>query len=64
VYSYFDFLRKTNIVGLGSEGYNNFWSLDKFYIGIISLLLVIVIIYLIVKFSSERIKKEFKQSNA
>jgi hypothetical protein len=63
-YSYLELMRNTNILELGYEGYTNFWSLDKFSIAFLSLLFIIVIIYLIIKFSSENIIREFLKSNA
>jgi len=64
VYSYFDFFRSTNIVSLGAEGYRNFWGFDKFYIAIISTLIIIFFVYLFKKFSTENIKKQFIKVNA
>ena len=64
IYSFLEYMRRGNIAGLGIEGYKNYWSIDKFYIAIISFLILISIIYLIKKLSSENIKQEFIKINA
>jgi hypothetical protein len=64
IYAYYDFVLKTSLAVIGYEGFINYWSIEKYLIGITSFLLAIVFIYLIKKFSSEKIKKEFLKSNA
>ncbi|MBE0572122.1 MAG: hypothetical protein IH618_11315, partial [Ignavibacteriaceae bacterium] len=61
---YYDFALETSLAVLGYDGSTNFWSIEKYMIGIVSLIIIVAIIFLINKFSKENIKKEFTKGSA
>ena len=64
IYSYFEYMLKTSLALMKYEQYKNFWSLDKHFIAIISVIIIVFQIYLIKKFSSKKIINQFSVSNA
>ena len=64
IYSYFEFILNSSMGATSFEQYKNYWGMDKYSIAILSLIIIIVYVYLIKKFSSEKLKKEFIKENA
>ena len=59
IYSYYEFILSSSLGAISFEQYKNYWSIDKYSIAILSLIIIIIYVFLIKKFSSEKLKKEF-----
>ena len=63
LYSYLEMLNNIDNDYSRQIQYLNYWRPDKNYIVLVSELIIIIFVYLIIKFSSNKIKKEFVEKS-